>query len=265
VTYPPLTNVDGLSPGKLDSAETMAESNLTLSHTNTRLHNGRIWNTLPTEVNSTNNSPKDVERGIVFTPSVDMSEMWVVSQQPTETNGTHLKIKTHSDGNTVHSWDPGWSNGSKDVTILDVNLTSGTEYRITVEGTDLNHGYHFTYDNFPVSQPNLDIRCGFSDGSESNSIFYSIRGIGIPDGNGIVRLSWDAPPDIESWDRVLYQWTDNGAGSPSVFVEDSNDNELAGPLERGGPLPSDPSRNLQFRVEMVGDTSLDSIYRRYIV
>lgn len=291
----------GVGVGKLDSAETFVESDLTLTHTETEV------------------GPEQVELGGSFNDGIeDGSNDGYTSRgtydTATATNSTAywgsyslLAAESGSFEEGVYDWNAA---ETPDRLVFACKSAGQGEVRFRESGTKLislqlsNSGnFHVNGNDTGVAEDGswhlFDYR-GIDFGADSVAEVYvdgtqQLTGVAFQNGgtaidqhqvransndvyadfgaeSGSVIVEWPDPPDLKDWDRVLHEVVADGA-TASVYVEENNGQwtEIAGPTASGDSLPADPDNETRLRVDFSrpeGEHSIphvESIYRRWIV
>lgn len=264
----------GAGVGKIDSAETFAESGVSLTHTDTEVSGESVQlGTVATgdtaspfgsySTTYTGESllgyivnPNEEIQGFQVTIDGSISVTDVVLEQ---TDGTELDRVSASSGETVE---------------VSATLAASTEYRLYVTGS--GSGDADGAPGYPISTTSFDVVTGFCSSSFTRDsaawdVIESIESIDDA-GSGTVYVSWASmPTDLSDWDRALYTASKDGE-TVSVYVEEDQSGwtEVAGPVQSGDPIPAAASNDVRFRVEFSrqntsNNPTLDSIYRRWIL
>jgi hypothetical protein len=270
-------NEIGMSMGKMDSAETFTESDVTTQLNNTTVSGGSVnlnetFSSTPDYPYYVNDGSAPNEGGWVINPDMPIATMDIGVNITSTTDGT-FKVIRLSDDTTLVSQSFTSENVSR--VTFDSPLQTGTDYAIVV-APDGHGGNGERYDEQPTDTGAYTVPSGYADGSHPTSGWY-INNIDVEVYNtsGTISVEWPSPTDIYSWDRATFQSADNG-GSADIYIEESTDGgstwtEVAGPISRGDPITSSADAEVRFRVDLsrpsTSDTTptLDSIYRRYEV
>jgi len=219
------------SPGFMDRAETFAESDLSLSHTNTEAPSGTV------QLGAYTTRTKDQYVGpgetITFTFTFDLTYSQTVDLGVYQEAGEKVD-EMFVDGESVGT-------GSDDGGSFDASGFTG-DCDVTFE-VSLSDVYDNGYTTTGWCQP---------DGAAS--------------GNGIG--SWSMQEDVAEWDIMPFQTTEDG-GNVTVYAVDADTEErLTGELSDPGDLseiPNDTNVGFEVVLERTGDNQnprLDAIYRR---
>lgn len=266
----------GMAMGKMDSAETFAESDVTLQRDATRVEaEGVALTSAENETDSiggpqTESMGQFQQNGFYFTlrERADITQATLLGNT---TSITRVEIWDGTDsGNVLWSKEGSWSGGD---TITIGTTLDGGDY--TLAGSDETQGWTAGYDYDGASAGDLininDFNAPHSSGDPG--CFGSVSAEIPATTSGSVTVEWPDPPDVYAWDRATFQRTLND-GSVEVYVE-ANDGsgwmEVAGPISRGESIPADPGDEVRIRADLSrpapGDASptLDAVYRRYEV
>ena len=271
----PETTVSG-SVGKIDSAESFDESDLSLDLQVATVSGGSI------EIDDNANGSKiglpigssasdELIGGFVINPNTDLDSVTVLENQYQNDAPDYLKLRdeetntvigqTSISSDTPHTVSP--DDGS--------NLQAGSSYGIYYEGNTQN--FFAINATFPEESLDFDIVDGVGNGPYYDMSKIGVTRASLPPESARAYVSWDTPTDIYAWDRVKHQTTPDGE-SVAIFVEESADGstwtEIAGPVSRGDRLPADPNNQVRYRVELnrsdtANNPTLDAIYRRWLI
>jgi hypothetical protein len=260
----------------VESAETFAESDVTLSHTRTVVNSESLalgddvyLKGVDTGTDNTQDTGVGVYAGAVINPNRDLNGLRVTISGNTGTIN-RVSILRLSDNTEIEFRSVNVTSG--DTVALTATLTAGSEYAVRADGGG-SDTYTMGYDTdtgSPIAGDELDVTDGWFDGSKTNYNYNLtlIEGRG-PATSGSVTVEWPYPPDVYGWDTVLYKRTLDDE-TVDVYVEEDQSGgwtDVAGPVARGDAIPADPSNNVRYRIEFSrADTAnrptLDAIYRR---
>lgn len=277
--------VQGLGPNELrgftrtDVAETFAESDVTLSHTRTRVANesveiseeridqrGSYWGADPDTryngISATHNYTITMTEGPFHGFMVRFGSLSYGAV-------TQFRVVDVDTGNNVYY---AGSASSTFHYVDGVTVESGQTLRVEVE-TNSTDFYA------PDSQPTADADSPYDIVDSSSSYYNSSEG-GVIDGidfytfptDGTVTVEWPEPTDILDWDSATYLAApDEGALTVDV-IDPSDGTVVLADIDRGADLSSlDPSTNIALRVSMTrpawnsDSPNLRAAYRRWEV
>lgn len=279
--FPAVGNGRGELPiASKDRAETFAESDVALSHSDTAINSESVELSGPIDGSSidlgdgSSGSSAEREQGIVLNPNNYLAEIEVATNE-FYGEGSDIRVERLSDNTIVESVATPSAGATVRIVPPD-GLAAGTEYAVYQwSGSDVSMGEAET--SPPVSTTDFDITGRWSDGTKYDT--GTIMGITLvnsytPAYNGTVTVEWTEPDDIYRWDAATFQTSADGE-TVEVYVEESTDGgstwtEIKGPIGRGDQIEADPGSRVRFRVELArSDTSnnptLDAIYRRWVV
>lgn len=266
------------SPGRMDVAEifdgsdgeSVSVSNAAVAQGNV-VDGGHIALGLSTgastsvNLNSTNSN--SFRRGVTFNPNNDLRGIYATvgtHPSPTEVVSVHRR----SDDALMGESRTTPASGEQVGIYCPAGLSAGTEYYVHVRTDGIEYN---TSASTPFTGTDLDVTGGW-DGSKLSGYAYtftSVTGAYQVD-TGSATISWPMPDDLAGWDIVPHAPTPEG-GTVELYAEDSNGNELTGPLRDPGDISSlSRSTNVQIRVDLSRpsaseDPRLEAVYRRYKV
>lgn len=200
-------------PNPYDAARSFTESELTLTHTDTRQSAGFIsldnGSSVSRDPDDSTVSDKWDLRGVRFVLSMDVSEITAtISTDYSGYNGGTAYLE-QTDGTTIASTDNTISGG--DTVTFNANLSAGIEYQIRVGQTSGRNTH--AYDSnpaFPYESPGVDIVSGADTNSNSHGDAWNVASLSVP-GNtkssGTVIMEWSHPADIYEWDVATFTRT----------------------------------------------------------
>jgi hypothetical protein len=261
------------SPGRMDEAETFAESDVTLTHTKTTVAGEGVelsdssGSSFTKSNLGTSSGGGDPDVGVIINPNRDVSAVTFTMATSGNISGGTVYVEDTS-GNVLASQS---SVGSGDSGNISVALSGGTDYRLYYNDGDDDHGGVDTGPSYPYTTTDVDIVDGYHTGGRIDR-WYSFKEVGVEyiATTGTVTVEWPAPDDLAGWDIVPFQTAPDGE-TVEVYAEDQNGNKLAGPLEDPGDISSvSRSTNVRIRVDLSrSDTAnnprLEAVYRRYKV
>jgi hypothetical protein len=260
-TDPPL--VEEFVPGQEDIAETFAESDVTVTQTDTEIASESV--SLESGVSGFVDVPdpgttatRNGARGLKINPNAELDTLDVTITSAA--SGVTRVGVADANGNILHSTTSGVSAGSTTTLDLSSNpLQSGTTYYIggDAEGNNFTSAYVST-SSYPFTSNAADVTAAgsavFSSPSDdtTNVFLFSQIDATQPDAtSGSVTVEWGYPADVYEWGAAYFDAVLDGE-TVDVYAEEydgSTWNEIAGPLSSGDDLPADPSRNVRFRVD----------------
>jgi hypothetical protein len=265
--------------GRIDSAESFAESDVTVSTSGTVLNSGTY--TLKDSVTQTATNPVGLEtsrnQGLYAGLRIELKEEATLTQVLLQNNIsmsiTDIEIWETLDGNNV-LWSKSGSFSNGDTVSVNKTLQKGI---YTLAATNNNSNWNYSYGTGQDTGNSLidSLGDGEVDMQGSPGVFHEMTAEVSPTTSGTVTVEWSHPQYIYDWDRATFQHVANG-GSIDVYVEASSDGgstwtEVAGPISRGDAIPAAGDDEVRLRVDFSrpssSDTSpsLEALYRRYAV
>ena len=263
-----------------DYAESFAESNLTVSHFNTRVNNEQIelepassTGTLQPN-DSTHSNGYDHKKGAWFRPKTDGWEgVRINSVMGTDSEWTTLYLLDAA-GNVLAEKSVSPYNTPHEITAK-TPLEAGVDYAVAVDAGTSNWWSNFRdvsgNETYPYENTDFTIFAGYSNGGQSSDWLWELMDLELYNGpyNGEATVQWDYP-DVFGWDKLTYQALRENE-TVDVYVEEYDGSswvEAAGPMSRGDEIPTTADRNMRFRVEFFRESTanapiLESIARRY--
>jgi len=271
---PPLVRGRPWSPGRMDAAETFAESDVTLTHTDTKVSGESIelgleGSSISEEYTESGDSwGSDPNLGIVINPNYTIPDGVEVTVWGPEPTGT-TRIKRDSDG-TVLAEQTSVAGG--DTVTLDASLSPDTRYIVEHDVSNRDAYTRIGSYPYPATSNDFDVVDGVIGTNTGSSYWYSIAGVSVVGGDtsGSTLIEWPMPNDLAGWDIIPYEATEDG-GTVEVYAVDADGNEVAGPLQDPGDISSvSRSTNVRLRVDLSRPSTsenprLEAIYRRYKV
>lgn len=261
----------GFLPGQIDSAETFAESDVTVTTSQTRISNESVQldestqsGPVPSQSTVGLDGPTS---GVVINPNTTLSG---VSLELGDDYSSSMDVELQeSDGTTIDS-----------VTGQSVNtrfrlegvLQSGTQYRLAVTGMSGDYIPYYGGNEPPLSSTPLDVVDYFGTGASDHwSSFNYIDGI-VGETEGSATVEWPYPKAVYAWGSAFFEAAEDGE-TVEVYVEEydgSSWNEIAGPITNTTEIPGEPSRNIRFRVDfsrasVANNPRLSQIHRQEVL
>ena len=239
---------EGYLPGTIDSAETFAESDVTLTHDKTVLDSEEVQISGPATssektgtVSWSWSGSTSNDAGILFQPDVDCGG--VKFKTGPNTSAT-ITLYRQSDGTNLGSA----SVGTSSVGAIGASLSAGTEYRLSHGST--THDYGGSPDQ---SATDITVTDGWYNGGRDSNNLRSITDIvGTAEPNsGTAYVEWAYPSKVYDWGAAFFETVLDSA-TVDVYVEEDQSGswtEIAGPISNGDTIPADPSNNVRFRIE----------------
>lgn len=255
-----------------DSAQTFAESDVSVSHNKTTVSNNSVQlKQFFPGANYTNSIDSPASGyggsyGFKINPNINLDGLELAISNLNSSNVGSVTIEELS-SNTVVA-DQSVTRGS--TVAVGANLVAGTEYSVTLD-LDGNLGYSNNVPTVPFDAGDFTITEIITAIGDRWVVFDSVTALTTPT-SGSATVSWTETNDVYQWDALNFTRTlDNE--SVDVFVEESTDGgstwtEIQGPVSRGDPIQANAGADVRFRIDFArsntsNNPSLDSIYRRY--
>lgn len=254
-----------------DTAETFAESDVTVTHSQTETAAESVE--LGTAAgSSTHNTSPDYGTstsgwwGLLVEPNRDATGITFDVTNAMSYDISKVAIKDHSTGNTLDSVSA--VSGDTGVT-LSADMSSGSRYRFVCNGGVERQSNVGT----PLSYTDFDVVAGWGDGvQDDHSYWLTNLSMTLVAKSGSAYVEWPYPNDIYRWDAATFQKTVDNE-SVDIYIEEDGGSgwtEIAGPITRGQDISADPSSKCRFRVDLsrastANNPRLDSVYRRWVV
>jgi len=259
------------SPGQMDAAETFAESDVSISLSNTVVGSESVsLREFGSQYDPAlgGGTYDETEAGFVFNPNNDIAGLQV-SMHPDVADCE--KVRVEDNGGTVIASEPA-SSGDTVQLKPSGGLSAGTKYWIYAYDSGASLDAPATDESFPVNTTDFDVVNGWRSGSTSGSVFSFETATAIkPANSGNVTVEWPTPDDLAGWDIVPFQSVEDG-GTVEVYAVDASDGtELAGPLDDPGDISTlSRSTNVALRVDLsrtdtANNPRVEALYRRYKV
>jgi len=250
-----------------DSAETFAESDVTLSQTSTVVDSEsvRIDNTgdRATFVLDGGTYNGRNEGGVVINPNESLSGIEIEAGSSQEDATSGAAIEDLSTNTVIGETTATVSSG--ETVRLAADMSSGQDYAVYLRDPDLSVKISSS-DPAGTTRTTYDVVDGWMDGRFGSA--GCISAIQTVTSSGEVTVEWPAPTDIFEWDVLSFLTEDSG--TLNVYVQSDNGgwSDVAGPVSRGDSIPVSGQYNVRFRVELtrpavMDEPTLDAIYRRY--
>lgn len=246
-----------------DTASTFAESDVTVTHSNTSVTDNAIQLVTDTDsatrpVDNNSNGFTEIDSGLEFEPQVNLTEITATVSSNTSNGETVYIYET--DGTLLTS-EP--SPGSGNSVTLTASLSAETKYHILIgrgDGSMYTSGYYDT-PSFPYTSGTVDITGGtvlemgtFYDVSNAHS-FSSLEATG-PTTSGAATVEFSRPSSVRRWESATFQ-SDQDGQDVEVYVETSSDDGStwsdwqSKPIGPGTDLTAIPAGDyVRFRVEI---------------
>jgi hypothetical protein len=259
---------------KLDSAETFAESDVTVSTTDAAVASESVGirENYGYDLTAGGNLQTNInEAGAIIVPSVPLKTITGKSFSQNQTFDS-ARLVDDSDGSVLDESTNNVS-GGESVTLDASGAVVGDRYRFILydsNGQDVDYT-----DTSPGNLPTgpevaFDIVDGWGDQTRTRPWGWDTIDVeaGIPSGTAYVE--WPTPNDVYAWDTATFQRTVDSE-TVDVYVEEAQGSpgwtEVAGPISRGDAIPADPANNVRYRIEfsrsdISNNPTLDAIYRR---
>jgi hypothetical protein len=255
-----------------DAAETFAESDVMLSHSNTEAASQSIRLRNDITGDTVSRSADDGSFGNTTVDAFDIVPTdYALSGFDGEigsNTGTIIRVTVYreSDGATIGEWTGSQSSGT--VTVpFDTYAVPGERYRVEIEQDGSGLGL-LQNTSYPYTSTHVDIK---DPGGGYFWVFNSVT----PDyqaATGSVYVEWPNPDDVFRWDAATFTRTEDG-GDVTVNIEENDGTgwtEITPNIARGDSIDAAPDSEVRFRVDMdrtetTNAPTLDSIYRRWVV
>lgn len=261
-----------------DTAETFAESDVTLSQTYTEVSSESVGlqSVIPADrADDDNTAIQNTQRGVVVNFDSPTDQVTVTISANTQDVG-QIRVK-ETNGTLIQEQNNGLYQAGDTETFTALGLSANTDYAIACyrSGNNYTQGY-VTNPSLPYEGYDSAIVNGWYNGFKNDNP-RNISIVETPNDaptSGSVFIEWPEPADVYKWDAASFQAT-LANESVDVFVEESTDGgstwtEVAGPIKRGDDIPVASDNRMRFRVDLTrSDTTnnptLDAMARRYIL
>ena len=265
------------SPGLLDRAETFAETDVTVEHSQTKVTGGSVelFKTVGSEATRTDDdgsgSASDKE-GIVVNPNTSLDGVSpTLSANISGATTAYLYRRSNStllDTADISDLSPG------DSFDLLGDLSSGSDYLVLADadGNSYTEGYYGSFST--TSSTDIELTAGWVNGTGGYSDtgtaynFVSVAALTGDALSGSVTVQWPMPDDLAEWDSVYYDAAPDGGGIEVYAIDPSDGSRLSDALDDPGDISGlSNTTNLAFEVVVSRPTEsenprLESIYRR---
>lgn len=264
---------------QLDEAVTFAESDVTVSHTNTTVTNNSIAlqeksDTQPHGSDTSDTFVRDLETGIEFVPNETIAEIEATLLSYCR-GYSRFRVIRASDGTVVaENTNVGPSDRDTSETIsVTGEFTAGTNYYLVID----NDGSQYFVEsadsspNFPYESDLFDVVAGRDPEFSSNYYwnFKSITAFTVRETAGEAIVEWPPASDIMAWDIATFQKSLDGE-TATVDVLDGSNSVLFSDIGRNFDISTLPtSTNVKLRVALSrnnveNNPTLDYAARRFV-
>jgi len=253
------------SPGLLDRAETFAESDVSVSHSDTQNSGEAIELSSVPSGNVTSRPDDDSSSssgfaGVVINPNRDLEGVVITESGNTDGNAAEL----YDSSGTLLASNSSYTGSTA---RIEYQLSSGTDYHV---GFDAGSRGYYSAGSTPYTGEDADITAGLSSPTGTQTEPWgvlSVEGL-IPASSGSSTIEWPMPADLAGWDIIPYEATEDGGTVEVYAVDPSDGTRLAGPLDDPGDISSlSPSTNVAVEVVLERPSTsenprLEAVYRR---
>jgi len=265
---------DGLGPNPLFAAKSFTESDVPLTHSDTKVANGSVQ-LQPAVADSTVTRPEDdssfstsTKYGLVLNPNGALKEI-TATISANVANASHVYLYRVSDGQLLDDVTGSFSPGDTVTLTPSSNLEAGSDYNLIADndGADYTVGRYIT-DGFPYTSESLDLVDGadgktgvYTSGYPTNFVSVDATGADAATaGTAIVEWDTGVPEDLYEWGVATFTQTLDGE-SVDVYLAYSTDDGATwqrtyggNPVDRHYDLAADdnvtPSTPVRFEVEL---------------
>lgn len=268
---------------KKDVAETFGESDVSVTHTLTRVSGGSIELSEETgttcdtaEGSSINyNASAGDTFGLKINPNNDLKA--VEADVGSGTNSATGDLELRDGNNNVLDSHTGVTVSGGEIYRFTASLVAGTTYKLVfVETTNESVDVENAGGNFPISTTDLDVTGGiYGGGGNNNGEFFWDDVTAIKKAtSGEVAIEWPTPKDVFRWDAATFQQTPDGE-TVQVDIQESTDGgstwtTIATDIDRGQEITADPSSLVRLKVSVdrtntANNPTLDAAARRWVL